>query len=309
MTIPWKSVDELAAEQAGAVSRAQLRELGVAPASIAWAVRARRWQLVGRAVVTHRGALNRETRFWVATIHGGPDALLCAWTASESQGLVRFERETVHVVVRRGHRIRALPWMRVHESRRLRPEDQHPALRPPQVRAARAILDMAAWSGGARTACAVLAAGVQQRLTTVDQLRQELAQAGKIQFHRLLGAVLNDIEGGAQALSELDLLGLCREFGLPEPTQQQVRRDSQGRRRYLDAWWRRADGRVIHLEVDGSAHLDVDHWWDDMDRQTDLAIAEDALVIRVAAAALRIDRREVAVRIARALQVPLRAVA
>lgn len=38
-----------------------------------------------------------------------------------------------------------------------------------------------------------------------------------------------------------------------------------------------------------------------MDRQTDLAIAEDALVVRVAAAALRADPAAFARRLARAL--------
>jgi hypothetical protein len=304
-SIPHRAIDDLAHGQGGVVSRPQLSALGVQPASIAWAVRARRWRLVGRAVVVHRGELTRDARWWVAVIHAGPGALLCAWTAAEAQGLQRFERETVHVVVTRGHRMRALPWMKVHVSRRLKPEDLHPALALPQVRVARALIDMATWSSTPRKACAVLAAGVQQRLVTVQQLRDELDRAGKIRYHRLLGPVLHDIEGGSQALSELDLVRVCRTYGLPAPYQQGVRRDSKGRRRYLDAWWRRHDGRIVHAEVDGSAHVDVEHWWDDMDRQTDLAIADDALVVRLAAAALRAEPYEAARRIARALDITL----
>ena len=62
---------------------------------------------------------------------------------------------------------------------------------------------------------------------------------------------------------------------------------------------------MVHLEIDGSVHLNVDVWWEDMDRQTDLAIAEDALVVRIAAAALRSDPFDVAKRLSRALGVPL----
>jgi hypothetical protein len=120
-----------------------------------------------------------------------------------------------------------------------------------------------------------------------------------------MAATLYDIEGGSQALSEIDLVKLCRSYGLPEPFRQAVRRDSRGRRRYLDAWLRRRDGRVVHLEIDGSVHLNADVWWDDMDRQPDLAIAEDALVVRIAAAALRADPFDVAQRLSRALGVPL----
>ncbi len=195
--------------------------------------------------------------------------------------------------------------MKVHVSRRLRPEDAYGGRALPQVRPSRALIDMAAWSANPRTACAILAAGVQQRLVTPDLLRTELAGAGKVRFHRLMAATLHDIEGGSQALSEIDLVRLCRLYGLPEPFRQAVRRDSRGRRRYLDAWWRRADGRVVHLEIDGSVHLNPDVWWDDMDRQTDLAISEDALVVRVAAAALRADPIDVAKRLSRALGVPL----
>jgi hypothetical protein len=228
--------------------------------------------------------------------------MLAAWTAAESGGLIGFERETVHVVVTRGHRIRALPWMKVHESRRISPEDAQPGGGPPRVRLARAVVDMGAWASTSRGCCAALAAAVQQRLATVEQLRAELARAGQVNRCRLMAAVIGDVEGGSQALSEIDFVKLCRRFGLPVPERQQRRRDSSGRVRYLDAWLRRKDGRVIHVEIDGAVHLNPLSWWDDMDRQTDLAIDEDALVVRIATVSIRIDARAVAVRMARALQ-------
>jgi hypothetical protein len=306
MTPRLAAAEELASSQAGVLSRSQLAAIQVSASSVHAAVRSRRWRIVGRAVVVHRQPLDRESRWWVAVIHAGPRSLLCAWSAAEAQGLQHFTRETVHVVVPIGTRVHALPWMKVHVSRRLRPDDVHAARLPPQVRPARALVDTAAWSETSRAACAVLAAGVQQRLVTPQQLWVELERAGKVARHRLLAGVIHDIDGGSHALAELDLVKLCRAYGLPEPLRQQVRRDAKGKRRYLDAWWRRADGRVVHLEVDGSIHLEPDHWWDDMDRQSDLTIAEDALVLRVASLALRAEPFEVAQRIARALGVPLR---
>jgi hypothetical protein len=298
--VPHDAVDRLAAQQAGVLSRRQLADLGVTRHQIRDAVRARRWRLLGQVVVVHRGPLVGDARVWTAVLHLGPGAALAAWTAAEAAGLSGFSREAVHVIVPRGHRIRALPWMKVHESRRLREGDVRPTGLP-TVGVARAVIDMAAWGATSRGACAALAAVVQQRLTTVEQLRTELEAAGRINRRRLIAATLADIDGGSQALDEIDLVRLCRRYGLPTPQRQSKRKDSKGRVRYLDAWLRRADGRIVHVEVDGAVHLTALNWWDDMDRQTDLAIAEDALVVRLASVSLRIDQRGAALRIARAL--------
>jgi len=300
---PLGLIDSLAATQDGVVSRAQLRELGVSRHQVRDAVRARRWRLVGHAVVVHRGQLTRQARWWVAVFHLGPGSMLAAWTAAEAAGLTGFTVDAVHVVVPRGHRIRALPWMRVHESRRLHADDRRQGTPLPQVRAARAVLDLASWSTKTRVGLAALAAAVQQGIVTVDQLRAELAVAGRITRARLIEKTLHDIEGGAQALSEIDFAVLCRRYGLPEPVRQVRRIDASGRTRYLDVWFRRADGRVVHVEIDGAVHLTPLNWWDDMDRQTDLAIAEDALVVRIASPAIYVDPADVARRVARALQV------
>lgn len=71
-------------------------------------------------------------------------------------------------------------------------------------------------------------------LTTPNALRRELVTAGQVRHRRLLMAAISDAEGGVQALSELDFTGLCRRYGLPEPTRQVRRRDASGRLRYID---------------------------------------------------------------------------
>lgn len=50
----------------------------------------------------------------------------------------------------------------------------HPAREPRRTRIARSLIDAAAWSGSDRWALAILAAGVQQRLTRVDYLNVAL---------------------------------------------------------------------------------------------------------------------------------------
>ena len=126
------------------------------------------------------------------------------------------------------------------------------------------MVDAAVWSRRPRTAVALLAAAVQQRLSTAARLRAELDVTGQVRHRRLLQACLIDIEGGSQALSEIDFVQLCRRAKLPPPTRQVKRRDRHGRVRYLDACWVLPDGRVITVEVDGAIHLMVQSYWDDM---------------------------------------------
>src|SRR5699024_2097586 len=104
-------------------------------------------------------------------------------------------------------------------------------------------------------ACGLLAAAVQQRRCEPSALRAALGRATRTRHRRILLAAVADIEGGSEALSEIDFVRLCRRHGLPRPIQQRVRREPSGRRRYLDASWRRADGRLVVAEVDGAMHL------------------------------------------------------
>lgn len=193
--------------------------------------------------------------------------------------------------------------MRVHVSRRLSADDRHPGRVLPIVRVERAVIDAASWTLEPRRACGLVLAAVQQRLVCIEAPLDVLDTAGRVRHSRAIRRVLIDAEGGVQSMAELDLSQLSARYGLPQPVRQSVRRDSQGRRRYLDGWYRRADGRVVHLEVDGGVHLEALRWWDDMDRQSDLAIADDALVLRVAASALRSDPATVALRLGRAVGV------
>jgi very-short-patch-repair endonuclease len=109
---------------------------------------------------------------------------------------------------------------------------------------------------------------------------------------------LDDVAGGAEALSEIDLVRLCRRFQLPEPDLQHRRRDATGRIRYLDAYWRRWQ---LHVEVDGAHHLDVRHWAADMQRQNDIWISGDR-ILRFPAHHLRSHPTQVATQLRAALQ-------
>jgi hypothetical protein len=97
---------------------------------------------------------------------------------------------------------------------------------------------------------AVLAAGVQQGLVRVDDLRLVANRTETLHRHKLIIEVLGDIAGGSQAISELDFMRLVvRAFGLPEPSRQEARRDQRGRRRWIDAAW---DDCKVAVEIDGA---------------------------------------------------------
>lgn len=280
---------ELADRQNGVVSRRQLASVGVDRWAIRNQVQAHRWAIVGtRVVVLTRGSLTRRQQCWVAVLHAGSVSALAGRTAAESAGLRGWTDDLAHVVVPKGGpAIPPLAGVVVHESRRFGPADVARAAGPPRVAAARAVVDAASWNRSPRAALGLLAAGVQQRLVTPEQLRDQVRLAGRIRHAQLMRLTIDDIEGGSQALSELDLVAGCRRRGLPLPERQVVRLH-HGRRRYLDALFRDPWGRTVIVEVDGAAHLQVGTWWDDLDRQNELMIGGD-LVLRFPAARLRAD--------------------
>lgn len=109
-----------------------------------------------------------------------------------------------------------LGWVRLHESRRHSASDLiRPDARPATHAVHRAAIDAAAWERSPRTAAGLLAATVQQRLTSPDALLGALDRAGRVRHRKLILATLRDIAGGSEALSEIDLLDLCRESGPP----------------------------------------------------------------------------------------------
>lgn len=231
-------------------------------------------------------------------------ALYTGITALTSYGLQGWERGDVDVLVPQGARILKSPVpLRV---RRVRAWSQvcRDLSRPLHARPD-AVLCVAAGFRAWRPACGVLVASVQQRIVNVAALRAALDETPRLRHRRLLRQTLGDIEQGAQALSGIDLVQLCRRFGLPAPEQQSVRREASGRRRYLDASWRRKDGQLVAVEVDGAVHLDQRQWWDDQLRQNEVTLG-DAIVLRYPSVVLRRDPELVAAQLARALGIVMR---
>jgi hypothetical protein len=282
-------------------SRAALRLQGVTDSQLRARLAARRWRVHGRAVVLHNGPLTRQQRWNVVLISAGPRVMLTAFTALEQLGLTGWNRDEVHVLVPYGarevsagsiavrtHRTRS--WSLPADPTRLRCQ-----------RAPGALFTATQTVAAPRTACGLLAAAVQQRITSATEMLQYLERKPRLRHRGQLLAALGDIDGGSQALSEIDFVRLCRRSRLPAPQQQTLRRDSAGRRRYLDATWRRADGRLVVAEIDGALHLNARNWWDDQLRQNDIAL-DGALILRYPSVVVRTEPALVAAQLRRALQ-------
>ena len=246
-----------------------------------WQIYSGRWQRPCKGVVVAQsGPLTDRQALRVALLRAGPAAALAGLTAARLDGFTAFGDQCavadgpIHVILPSGKPRRTAPLslnVITHYSRELTDADVHPTWQPRRTRIARSLVDAAAWMPTDRGAMAILAAGVQQRLVRVDDLRQVIARIETLRRRTLMTGVLDDITGGAQALSELDFTRqVVRAYRLPEPSRQVARRDSRGRRRWTDVMW---DEYKVAAEIDGAQHTeDPMQRWDDMERDNDLNV-------------------------------------
>ncbi|MCW2526517.1 MAG: hypothetical protein JWM76_1377 [Pseudonocardiales bacterium] len=253
-------------------SRGELIAQGCTSSDVAARLAAGRWRLCGSAIVLHNGPLTFAQRCRIALLNTGPHSVLTSFTVAQVLGMTGWERDEVHVLGPAGvarpaidrfaiklHRTRCL-----HEGQLLAARRCH--------RIAPALVLAASSFTSPRPAVGILAAGVQQGLVRPDELREAARSAIRTRHRAVMLTALDDIEMGAQALSEIDFARLCRRNNLPEPDRQAFRLDANGRRRYLDVQWTRADGRKVMVEIDGALHLVAKHWFDDMLRQNELVL-------------------------------------
>lgn len=271
------SLSDLLAEHDGVLSSAQALEC-MTRSELRWKITSGRWQQPCRGVVTAQdGPLTDRQVLRVAQLWAGPQAVIAGLTAATLDGfrwLTSEDLTTIHLLVPKGRKLRPAPLLvdvSVRYSTMLSMQDVHPVHQPRRTRIARSLIDAASWASTDRKGLAVLAAGVQQRVVRSSDLAEVLARNPHIPRRKLMFETLADIEGGAQALSELDFTQkVIRQNRLPEPDRQAARRDSRGRRRWLDVVWEK--WRVV-VEIDGAQHADALQRWDDMDRDNDLQIS------------------------------------
>jgi hypothetical protein len=276
----------LARVQHGMVSRAQLRDLGHDKDFVRTQLRAGRWQEVSSVVLcTTTGELARRQLMWAGVLHAGSQSAVGGLTALEHHGLRNWHRDVVTVLLPKSRGIEEMSGVAFVECRRDIVGYRAPGPLP-VWRVEPAALHVAGYEPVTRTAYGLVAAVVQQRLTTPERLDHWIGRMRPLRRAKPLRRVLAEISGGAQSLAELDVNRMCRSSGLPRPSRQVRRKDSSGRLRFTDAEWHLLDGRVVVLEVDGGFHMQVEHWGDDIERERGL-VATGAMVLRCTSYELR----------------------
>ncbi len=296
--IPTRRWTEIITDQDSVISMRDALASGLTRSEIRSRLASGKWQRPIRGVlVTHSGPLSRQQTLWCAVASVGPPSFLAGATAAELDGLAGFHTEHIFVLVPSGRGAGQRPGVTIRRSTILGEAEVHPLRQPPRTRFERSVLDMASWASSDEVARAVLAAAVQQRLTTVELLRAALERTGPRRRSRLVAVTLDDIAGGAHSAAELAYRRLERQFGLPAG-RFQAPVDLEGRTRYLDVWyeqWR------VWVEIDGGHHREVRQWWDDLDRQN-LGVLQGRLVLRFPTHLLREAPEKVADQVADALR-------
>lgn len=284
-------------DQSGVLARRQALRLGLSEEAWEWRL-GRTWQSPCPGVaVAHRGTLTPLELAWSAVLLCPDGAALTGTWALRLHGM-RLELSAAAVLVPASTRCRPrvlqLTGVAVRPERCTRlGELRHPSRTPPVVRVATAVLHAAAAATHDDAAQVLLAAAVQQRLVTPAGLRAGLEGALALRRRRLLLAALDDVELGAHAQTELDLLRLLRRHRLPLPDRMQLRLHTSVGTRYLDAWWERQ--RVI-VEVDGAHHRGAGQWEDDLLRANAVQVEarrDRVLLLRLTGAQLRTGGPEV----------------
>ena len=265
-------------QQDQVIARSQLAELGVDRHLVRTQIRAGRWRTAGpHAVLAVTGTPTTRQREWIAVLHNGPRSQLAGLTAAAARGLRGWPSRAIHVLVPYDAQMSSLPGVLVHRTRQWTQYGGRPARCP----IAESLVQAASWAQTDSAAVGVLAAGVQQRLLTGSELRRAATKAhGR---RALIRNTCADLEGGAEALSEIRFGRIAKRAGLPPPKRQAVRTDAAGRRRYLDA-----DFGGFAVEVDGMAHLDPQRHADDLRRQNDLVLAGER-ILRFSALTVRTE--------------------
>ena len=299
----WRKVADA---QEGLLSRRQLNELGIDRWRVRNQIAAGRWAERSPMVIsTTTGQLSREQMMWLGVLHAGPQALVGGLTAAEVAGLRNWHRDEVTVLIPDELEVEDVPGIDFHRTRRRLDLMRSPGPGLPVCRVEPAILLFGAYQRSRRTAQGAVAAVVQQRLSEPVALIHWVNAMRPLRWAPMFREVIGDIAGGSQSVAELDVVRMCRDHGLALPGRQLKRLDADGRMRFTDCEWRLPDGRVIVLEVDGSFHMDSQHWEDDLARQRQLS-APDRLMVRCTARELREEPWHVA-RDLRRLGVPARA--
>ncbi len=254
--------------QAGVIAARQVPPRSAA--RVRWQVKSGRWQRGHDGIfINHSGPVTREQRIWVAVLGGGPDAAVAGPTAAELAGLTGFERDTIHVVIPHNLDGPDIDGVRYHPTRRY-DFQVAPNLEPRRITLPFALIAMVAAARSDEAAHHVLTSAAQQRLIRTAAVHEALRLRRNIKRRALMMETLLDIDDGAQSLNEVAMLRLVRRHRLPRVLLQIVAA-TPVRRSRIDGGWPEFG---VYFEIDGAGHYAIKKWYDDADRQNEVALSQ-----------------------------------
>lgn len=243
---------ELAEDQLGVLSRAQILQVGVSRGAIVSRLDRGSWQRLFPGVyAAFSGPPPRPAMLWAAVLHAGPGTMLSYQTAAELDRLTDAPSSLVHLTVPGYRRVRCQPELSIHYSLRAA-QAVHPARTPPRTRIEETVLDL--WESAVSLDDAVswVARGLGRRLTTQPRLRQAAYARSRLRRRPLLAELLSpDAAGQHSILEHRYVRDVERPHNLPSGTRQ-APAERRGRTEYRDQLYEdyglivELDGRIAH---------------------------------------------------------------
>jgi very-short-patch-repair endonuclease len=220
----------------------------------------------------------------VAVLETSPRAALAGVTALQHAGMTNLTDATIHLVAPQGAR----PWRRsgvVVKESRLFCEADVARVGIRRLLPAAAAAFAARWARSDRQAKLFVLMTVQQRLASVEAVRDALERLPRSRRRDLLLQVTDAAAGGVHSLGELDVAGDLRSRGLPEPDRQAMRQRASGKE-YLDCDFA---PYALVLEIDGAGHADPGQRLSDLLRDL-TEVAGGKVAIRIPLEIYYLDR-------------------
>ena len=265
-TLTW-----LLHSQRGVLTRAQVLSCGITANAIEHRIRSNGpWQrLLPGVYLTTTGQPTLEQRATAALVYAGPDAVITGPAALANYEIRGPKFRRVDVLIPHERERQSRGFVAIHRTRRM-PTTVAVDLALQFAPAERAVADTVRQLDGVAEARAVVAAAIQQRRCTIEQLAAEL-RAGPIRGSARLRSVLAEVIDGIRSAPEGDLRDLIRASGLPQPLFNATLLLNGKFLARPDAWW---PDYGVAVEVDSREwHLLPEHWEQTMARHRRMSAA------------------------------------
>ena len=206
---------ERAARRWGVLSRAQLRALGAAPATVDYWVRSRRLDVVYRGVYAVGGAVLRpEGHRLAAVLACGRHAVLSHRSAAAHWGLLATDQERIDLMAPASRH--GIPGIRLHRTRSLDAQDTTIHEGIPITSVSRTLLDLAPTARDDQLERA-LAQAMYLQLYDQRAIDDVIARSNGHRGTKILAEATKQEPQIAKSMWEIRMLALVRRAGLPEP--------------------------------------------------------------------------------------------